>query len=204
MALPDDLRELIRDCVRRSLLPGATMPNDDEGLYGRVASSKMDRELEQLGYSLRTYVPAMNAPFAGGRGVPAMESLQLLAPLSARADKARRAVAATVPNPSISSIEQSVRRKTYIQSSALGHELRFPALGRKDAIRRLLKIALLPPLLFPAFMALILVGTSCQDCPNVLWEKLFRSAYWGAFLSLVMLTMVVLPALLAMIQYRQK
>lgn len=149
--LPDDLTERIRACAERALLPGAAMPGDEEGLYGRLDPAAMDRELAALRRELGRYVPRLKTSQFWKVPSWRMFSLQLLAPFWSAAERARQRHAKDFDNPTIDSIEASIRRNTFILSHVPGHEAQFRPWSRRAA-RMLLAAYVAGPILFFAFL----------------------------------------------------
>jgi hypothetical protein len=194
---PEDLKELLRLCVHRSLLPGAEMPADTDGLFGRVDPAVMDAELTALGKATRRFVPKMNAPF--DRGPPQeIGSLQLLAPLWHRAAQTLLVVAKGIDNRTINSIEASIRRSTFVLSHAVGHEARFPAVSFRTARRKLLLMAIVPSLAVP-FVALTFdfLRTPCCDPAPTVTERLSEVWFVGPLFTGIFSAGHVLPGLWA-------
>ncbi len=195
--LAEDLKEQLRLCVARSLLPGGATPADDDGLFGLVDPKAMDAELAQLRKALNRFVPKMNAPFHR-RPPPEIGSLQLLAPLWHRAAKALILVAKEIENPTINSIEASIRRGTFIPSHAVGHAARFPPLAFRTARRNLLMMAILPSLAFPLLaLSLDILRTPCCGSVPSMVERLIEVWFIGPMLTAIFFASFVLPGLWA-------
>jgi hypothetical protein len=195
MDLPDDLTDRLRDAVHRSRLPGAEMPRDDEGLFGRVDAVALDKALNDLGRRLYTYVPAFSVDSRYQYRPGSMDSLQLLAPLWPKAEEVRKVVARRLDNPTINSIEASIRRKTLILSHVPGHESQAPAKSGSWTTKRLARIvAGFPALMLLAFVFLHYVSDrSCFDCPISLYDRVFNVLPYLVLMTAVLLCIVVLP-----------
>lgn len=163
--LPDDLTERIRACAERSLLPGAVMPGDEEGLYGRVDPAAMDRELAALRRELGRYVPRVKTSQFWKAPSRRMFSLQLLAPFWRAAERARQRHARDFDNPTIDSIEASIRRRTFILSHVPGHEAQFRPWSRRAAGILLAAYVAGPILIFAVLEAT--ANTGCEPALRV-------------------------------------
>jgi hypothetical protein len=200
MDLPGDLTDRLRDAVRRSLLPEAEMPGDAEGLYGRVDPEKMDRELERLGRTLFTYVPHMNAPFRRREPPGPMKSLQLLASLWSRAEIARRLAARDFDNPTVRSLESSIRRGTYIMSHVPGHEVRYPPWPKRRAYIEIVGILLVFPIAFAVFIPVVDAVSIVRPDAPALWVRILKSMLIGSIVGLLLLLFVLAPSLPAILK----
>ena len=172
--LPDDLTERIRACAERSLLPGAAMPGDEEGLYGRIDPAAMDRQLAALRRELGRYVPRVRTSQFWKVPSWRMFSLQLLAPFWRAAERARQRHAQDFDNPTIDSIEASIRRRTFILSHVPGHEAQFRPWSRRAAGMLLAAYAAGPILFFAVLEAMAYSGCepALRACRASLTERL--------------------------------
>lgn len=168
--LPDDLTERIRACAERALLPGAAMPGDEEGLYGRVDPAAMDRELAALRQEFGRYVPRVKTSQFWKVPSWRMFSLQLLAPFWSAAERARQRHAKDFDNPTIDSIEASIRRETFILSHVPCHEAQFRPWSRRAAGMRLAAFVI-GPILFFAILE-TMAHTGCEPALRACRESL--------------------------------
>jgi hypothetical protein len=200
-----EYQDSIREIARGSLLPGQSMPTDDEGLFGRVDVEKMDAELHYLALTHHRGIERLQSGIREGNGQATIASLKLLAAFWPAAEAARQATAIGWSNPTIASLAASSRLGCQIRSHEPGHESMFPALAPDAArFKILLLLVILPTglIVLLGTMVAAFCAPCCGPCTQRALAKTVMIAFSGPLFCAWAFVTNILPGLIAV--YRQR